>query len=123
MNAFDILAEAKIRQWQQDLRDGKGRSTSAGSSPSFNNKESLEKILYDEIRRTIIKSYQEPEEDRKNMLSKAAEMQVQLAARLEKSGHNLMSKMFAEEIQKIRLKADAARHDKELLSSMLAELD
>lgn len=123
MSMFDILAEAKIRQWEQDVKDGKVKNTPIGAPSLLDASQSLEKILYDEIRHTIIKSYKATGDARTKMLQASYEMQVQLASRLEKSGYYVMSKMFADEIQKVRIKASTACHDAALLAAMLDELD
>lgn len=123
MDAFGLLAEAKIRQWEQDVKDGKAKKTSNSEELSFSSNGSLERILYTKIRRTIILAYKETGEARKKMLKEAGEMEMQLSARLERSGYNLMSTMFAQGIQEAKSRASTASQDPELLSLMLAELD
>ncbi|MFW5490300.1 MAG: hypothetical protein ACNI3A_18060 [Desulfovibrio sp.] len=123
MDAFGLLAEAKIRQWEQDVKDGKTKKTSNSEELSFSSNGSLERILYTKIRRTIILAYKETGEARKKMLKEAAEMEMQLSARLERSGYNLMSTMFAQGIQEAKSRASTASQDPELLSLMLVELD
>lgn len=123
MHAFDIMAEAKIRQWEQDVREGRAKKPTGGNPAPLDTSESLEKLLLHEIRLTIIKAYMVDGETRKKMLSECSDMQVQLASRLEKSGYNLMSKMLADEIQATHSKARSASNDVALLTSMVNELD
>jgi hypothetical protein len=64
--------------------------------------ESYEKQLFAEIKRLIRKSHQEDTESRKQTLKQAEELQVQLSARLERSGCYYLSQHVFEEIAKLR---------------------
>lgn len=123
MHGFGLLAEAKIRQWERDVREGRAKKPTGDHSAASGTSESLEKVLFHEIRRTIIKAYMATGETRREMLASSNDMQVQLASRLEKSGYNLMSNMLADEIQAMRAKVRAAGDDAALLASMLRELE
>ena len=122
MHAFDIMAEAKMRQWQEDLRTGKAKLRSDPSAFSATNLESLERRLYREVRENVIRSHLVPEDQRQELLEEATAMQVQLAARLETSGFNQLSRLFAEEIQALKVRAREARQDKTLLQAILEEV-
>lgn len=122
MHAFDIMAEAKMRQWEKDVREGRTTFSRSRNQSTINSYESLEKILYNDIRATIIKAYMENGNVRKEMLNDADKMQVQLTSRLEKCGYHLMSRMFTDEIQVLKARASAVSHDTNQLVSLLDEL-
>lgn len=123
MHAFDILAEAKMRQWEQDRRDGKVAEKKKEAAVNPESYESLEKQLYYDIRKLIVESYLADEAVRQKMQSRASNMLVQLAARLERAGYNIMSKMFADEVQALKARAHAVMHDKSKLLALLNDLD
>ena len=123
MHAFDILAESKIREWQQTVREKKENPSEETPHSTAPLTESYEKILYYDIRKTIIESFMTQGEEREALLKSASDMQVQLASRLEKSGYNIISKMFGDEIQALRQRAHAVSHDRAQLLSMLNTLD
>lgn len=123
MHAFDILAEAKMRQWEQDKRDGKVADKKKEDVVTPESYESLEKQLYYDIRKLMVESYLAGETERQEMQSRANNMLVQLAARLERAGYNIMSKMFADEVQTLKAKACAVMHDKSKLQALLNDLD
>ncbi len=121
MHAFDILAEAKIRQWEQDKKEQK-TSPQKRETLRIDPTESLEKQLYLEIRQSIIKAYLESGTNREDHLQMATKMEVQLSARLERSGYNMMSKLFSDEIRSLKVKARELSHDKQQLTKLLLTL-
>ncbi len=124
MHAFDILAEAKIRQWEKDRQERRNKGETGGEPKlepvSSRSDNSLEKRLYLEIRKNIVMAFQE-ESQEKCLLDSAYKLQVQLAARLEKCGYNRMARFFDDEIRTLRSRAYALRHDKEGLAALLRE--
>lgn len=123
MHVFDILAEAKIRQWEVDVREGREKKPVEQQSASLDMSESLEKALFRDIRKTLITAYMTGGEARHGLLAHSHDMQVQLAARLEKSGYNLMSTMLGEDIRVTHDRARAAEGNMALLTAMLDELE
>ena len=123
MHAFDILAEAKIRQWQKEKQEG--TSNTAGNAEPVTREafESMEKRLYHDIRANILRSYMATGKERAAMLEEAYNMQVQLASRLERSGYARISTMFADAIEALKAQAKAVAHDKDKLQSMLKNLE
>ncbi len=102
MHAFDILAEAKIRQWEKEKKEGKQDKRVQAQSESAYSGQSLERQLYDEIRELIRQAYSEGSGKQEMLLGEAEKLQVQLTARLETSGYHNMSKWFGDEIQRYK---------------------
>lgn len=88
MNIFDILAEAKIREFESN-RDS--RQAKAGE---YAQTDSFEKQLLHEIH-DLIQSGEE------GSVEKARELEIQLMASLEKQGLNLTAKRIADEISEM----------------------
>lgn len=122
MRAFDVMAEAKMRQWEQEVREGKTKPISSAKPLTLDFSESLERRLYRDIRETIIKAYMQTGATQQQMLAEAERMQVQLNSRLEKSGYNRVSRMFSENIHALRTRAKTAV-DRRELSAMLETLE
>lgn len=101
MNGFDMMAEAKMRQWEKEKKSG-CKSASGKDTVSVSSGESLEKQLYADIKRLIKQSFQEGSVEQKQTLKEAEKLQIQLSARLERSGYNNISKYFSDEIKKLR---------------------
>jgi len=59
VRAFGIMAEAKMRQWEKDKKEGKVKP-STGPTLSVESGDSLEKQLFADITRLIRRSRQEP---------------------------------------------------------------
>ena len=102
MNGFDIMAEAKMRQWEKDKKEGKTEPVSEKQFVFVRADESYEKQLFAEIKRLIQQSHQEDAESRRQTLRQAEGLQVQLSARLERSGCYYLSQHVFEEIAKLR---------------------
>ncbi|QGY41074.1 hypothetical protein GM415_13370 [Pseudodesulfovibrio cashew] len=123
MTGFDLLAESKIRQWEQDVREGRIQPSKTAKAESVGQYEPLEKKLFRDIRKNIIKAYMSSGQERRQLLEDAGNMHVQLSSRLERSGYNRMSKMFSDTIQAVKAAAGAAEQDLETLRAMLEEMD
>lgn len=123
MTGFDLLAESKIRQWEQDVREGRIQPSKTAKAESVGQYEPLEKKLFRDIRKNIIKAYMSSGQERRQLLEDAGNMHVQLSSRLERSGYNRMSKMFSDSIQAVKAAAGAAEQDLETLQAMLEEMD
>ena len=102
MNAFDLLAEAKMRQWEKEKKEGKGGPRSGKPAISISSGESLERQLFDDIKRLIRRAHQEEPAVRRQTLREAEALQVQLSARLERSGCRHLSKYLFETIAELR---------------------
>ncbi len=109
MHAFDILAEAKIRQWEKEKREGKQDERKQPQTDSAYSGQSLERQLYDEIRELIRRAYSDDSGMQDVLLGKAERLQIQLTARLETSGYHNISKLFSDEIQRYKKKSKEAR--------------
>lgn len=101
MNAFDLMAEAKMRQWEKEKKEGKakassGRTVSAGAGESF------ERQLFDDIKRLLRRAKGEDPEARSHTLQEAEALQIQLSARLERGGSRYLSKYLFETIGELR---------------------
>ncbi|WP_338669176.1 hypothetical protein [Pseudodesulfovibrio methanolicus] len=101
MRAFDIMAEAKMRQWEQDKKDGKIKP-SGGPTLSVESGDSLEKQLFADITRLIRRSRQEPLQTSAETLREAEKLQVQLSARLERTGACHLSRYVADRVRALR---------------------
>ena len=101
MNGFDMMAEAKMRQWEKEKKTG-CKSISEKETISVSSGESLEKQLYAYIKRLIKQSFKAEPVEQKQMLKEAEKLQIQLSARLERSGYNNISKYFSDEIKKLK---------------------
>jgi hypothetical protein len=119
MHAFDILAESKMRQWERERREGETAPAPKVPAVHVDSSDSLERKLYLDIRRLVVRSCMEPDEHGRGLMETAQKLQVQLNARLEKSGYNLLSRLFSDEISTLRSAALAARGDREALEAML----
>lgn len=102
MNAFDIMAEAKMRQWEKDKKEGKVKQDAERQLVSVSSGDSLEKQLFDDIKRLIKRSHQEEPVVREATLMESEKLQVQLSARLERNGCYLLTKYLFDEIRKLR---------------------
>lgn len=121
MDAFGVLAEAKMRQWERDVREGRAKAPKSGETVGLESGESLERRLYEDIRRLVVESRLVEGREREALRARAEKLQVQLAARLEKSGYNLLSRMFADEIQALKARAEAVGRDAPALEALLRE--
>lgn len=121
MDAFGVLAEAKMRQWERDVREGRAKAPKLGETVGLESGESLERRLYEDIRRLVVESRMVEGREREALRARAEKLQVQLAARLEKSGYNLLSRMFADEIQALKARAEAVGRDAPALEALLRE--
>jgi len=102
VNAFNIMAEAKMRQWEKDKKEGKIRPNKDGQLVSMGIGDSLEKQLFGDIKRLISRSHQEEPAARDATLREAEKLQVHLAARLERNGCYHLAKYLFEEIARLR---------------------
>lgn len=102
MNAFDIMAEAKMRQWEKDKKEGKVKQVTERQLVSVSSGDSLEKQLFADIKRLIKRSHQEDPAVREATLVEAEKLQVQLSARLERNGCYHLTKYLFDEIRKLR---------------------
>ncbi|WP_027185063.1 hypothetical protein [Desulfovibrio inopinatus] len=121
MSVFDIMAEAKIRQWELEKKERKA-SPPKKATLRIDPTASLEKQLYIDIRKLIIQSYLDNshQEEHQNM---AAKLEVQLSARLEKSGYMRLSKLFSDELRTFKAKAFSLRHDTQQLKTLFNSLE
>lgn len=108
MHAFNIMAEAKMRQWAKTTQEAK--AASAGSpkaahtpAPAF---ESLESKLHGEITALLDNASGALGAERETLLRQAEELRVQLAARLERDGYHLLARHFTESIQAYRTRKE-----------------
>ncbi len=106
MHALNILAEAKMRQWEKDREAGK-TSLQSGRQLVIGKGQSLERQLYDDIRSLIQQSQSEPPATRQRLLQSAERLQVQLTVRLEQGGYHHVAKWYGDEI--LRLKQEMLR--------------
>jgi hypothetical protein len=93
MKIFDILAEAKIRDFESRQRNGVSESGTPNAA-EYVRTESFEKQLLQEIYKLI-------QGGNDGMLKRAKELEIQLLASLEKQGLNLTAKRIADEIAEI----------------------
>jgi len=101
VRAFDIMAEAKMRQWEKEKKEGTAKPSASGPSP-VESGESFERQLFADIRRLIRRSRQEPLRAGAATLREAEKLQVQLSARLEKAGACHLSRYVADRIRAMR---------------------
>jgi len=106
MHAFDIMAEAKMRQWEKERKEGGSKPTAGRQLITVSAGESLEKQLYTDIKRMIAQAKGEQPEARRETLREAEALEVQLLARLERSGCFNLTKYLADEIRKLRTAAE-----------------
>ena len=99
---FQILTEAKIREWQE--RPEKEKSTEV--SAEFQTSSSYEKQLLDEILELIKSAGSAPAERAGRNLSSARNLEIQLMASLEKLGLNLTARRIADEIKAHKNRTD-----------------
>jgi len=92
---FQILTEAKIREWQN--RPEKEKSTAA--STEFQPSASYEKQLLDEIIGLIESTKNESQESAARSLSSARSLEIQLMVSLEKQGLTLTARRIADEVR------------------------
>ena len=102
MHAFDILAEAKMRQWEKEKKEGAAKPAASGPTLSVEFGDSLEKQLFADITRLIRRSRRESPQTRQETLREAESLQVRLSARLEKTGAYHLSRYVAERIGALR---------------------
>ncbi|WP_027722461.1 hypothetical protein [Maridesulfovibrio zosterae] len=102
MHAFDLMAEAKMRQWEKDKKDGKISSTVEKKQTLVGPGESLEKQLFIDIKKLITQSFLVEHDKRKELLVEAEKLQIHLSSRLERSGCYNLAKYFSDEISKLR---------------------
>jgi hypothetical protein len=107
MNAFDIMAEAKMRQWEKSKKEGKAKQSTGKQLVSVSSGDSLEKQLFADIKRLIKRSHQEEHCLREATLLEAEKLQVQLSTRLESSGCYYLAKYLFDEINKLRVNEGA----------------
>jgi hypothetical protein len=108
---FQILTEAKIREWQNRSEEEKAAAASAEFQPSS----SYEKQLLDEIIGLIKSAKNVSQENAARRLSSAESLEIQLMASLEKQGLNLTARRIADEIRDHRRRSEEiterAEHD------------
>ncbi|WP_419787398.1 hypothetical protein [Pseudodesulfovibrio sp.] len=102
MNAFDLLAESKMRQWEQDKKDGKPKRNSAGPVIGSGSGESFERQLFADIKRLIRRSHLEEPAARRQTLREAEDLQVQLSARLERNSSYHLCRYIFETLAALR---------------------
>ena len=103
MNAFDLLAEAKMRQWEKEKKEGKSGPGPGKGTISASSGESFERQLFDDIKRLMRRARQEEPEERRRTLREAEALQIQLSARLERSGSRYLSRYLFETITELRM--------------------
>jgi len=101
---FQILTEARIREWESKTKEEKTESKSLCRDSS-----SYEKQLLEEILRLIERAARSSEEAAANSLSSARNLEIQLMASLEKQGLNIAARRIADEIRECENKVKA--HD------------
>ncbi|WP_316898606.1 hypothetical protein [Pseudodesulfovibrio indicus] len=102
MRAFDLLAEAKMLQWEKEKKKGGARPVANRPTVSVESGDSLEKQLFADIKRLILRARAEPPQTGRSTLKEAEKVQVQLSARLEKAGAYHLSRYVAERIRALR---------------------
>lgn len=99
---FQILTEAKIREWQNRSEEEKAAAASAEFQPSS----SYEKQLLDEIIGLIKSTKNASQENAERKLSSAKNLEIQLMVSLEKQGLNLTARRIADEIRDHRNRSE-----------------
>lgn len=102
MNAFDMMAEAKMRQWEKNKKEGNVKKSTDRSFVSVNSGDSMEKQLFADIKRLIKRSHHEDHPLREATLLETEKLQIQLSARLERSGCYHLARYLFDEISKLR---------------------
>jgi len=102
MNAFDILAEVKMRQWERERKEAPDKPRPAHQFVFDGSSESFEKQLFDNIKQLILRSRQEDPQTRAQTLKQAERIHVQLSARLERSGCRYLSQYVFDVIGRLK---------------------
>ena len=102
MSIFSILTEAKIQDWFR--RKSSGEIKESENVETIDNIKSFETYLLDDILLLIERSANVNPDERKILLQKANNMEIQLLQTLENDGFYLMAQMTAERIRKHRKK-------------------
>ncbi|MGE4194482.1 MAG: hypothetical protein AB7E51_13915 [Pseudodesulfovibrio sp.] len=102
MHGFDLLAEAKMRQWEKERKEGGAKAAANRPTVTVESGDSLEKQLFADIKRLILRSREELPQTGRTTLKEAEKVQVQLSARLEKAGACHLSRYVAERIRAMR---------------------
>ncbi|GFO69495.1 hypothetical protein GMLC_30740 [Geomonas limicola] len=98
MGIFDLLAEARIREWQE--RSPEEKRQLAEHAVTITGDEPLEVQLFKEVIALRKAAQKEPESETKDaMLAKATKLQIQLMVVLEQSGRPLAAQKVAENIR------------------------
>lgn len=95
MHALNILAEAKMRQWEQDRRAGRV-SLQSGNQTSFSSGHSLEKLLFDDICALYAQARTATGAERLRLSRDAEKLQIQLTVRLERQGYATLAKWYGD---------------------------
>ncbi len=95
---FQMLTEAKIREWQ----DRPEKERLAAASAEFEPSSSYEKQLIDEIVGLIESAKSASQENAARNLASARSLEIQLLMSLEKQGLNLTARRIADEIGALR---------------------
>ncbi len=95
---FQILTEAKIREWQ----NRPDNANSASPPAQFQQNSSFEKQLLDEILTLTTSAKSADEDTSERNLATAKNLELQLMVILEKQGLNLTARRIAEEINELR---------------------
>jgi hypothetical protein len=98
---FQILSEAKIREWQE--RPEKDKSAAASN---YQPSSSYEKQLMDEIVGLIESAKDAPREAAAKKLASARDLEIQLMVSLENQGLTLTARSIADEIRDHRSRSE-----------------
>tara|TARA_R110002096_G_scaffold39227_7_gene107506 strand:- start:300 stop:623 length:324 start_codon:yes stop_codon:yes gene_type:complete len=106
MSIFDLLAEAKIKEWENRDRSTTNQSEEKRKSKSgeYQKTESFEKQLLQDIHGLIEDSNSDDQETNSRCVERAKSLEVQLMASLEKQGLYLTAKRISEELAELRAK-------------------
>lgn len=98
MGIFDLLAEARIKEWQKRAPDQKDKG--AEETLTITGPEPLEVQLFKEIIALHKSAHKATEQvERHELLSKASGLQTQLMVVLEQSGRPLAARQVTENIR------------------------
>ena len=102
MSIFSVIAETKIQDWFRRKNSGEIKETEVVET--IDNIKSFETYLLDDILLLIEKAQNAEPEERKAILQKAKNMEIQLLQTLENDGYCLMAQMHAETIMEHKRK-------------------
>jgi len=98
MGIFDLLVEARIREWQE--RSPEEKQQAAEHAVTITGDEPLEVQLFKEVIALRKAAQKTPEQAAKDeLLAKAGKLQLQLMVVLEQSGRPLAARQVAENIR------------------------